>query len=47
MEERYWANFVDLLIQQRNEIIKFTPEYLLKKIDEYEDKLLILNSKNI
>lgn len=43
MEERYGKNFVELLIQQRNEIIKFTPEYLLQKIDEYEGKLITLD----
>lgn len=42
MEERYWKEYVDLLIQQRNETMKFTSEYLKKKIDEYEEKLSML-----
>ena len=42
MENKYWKDYVELLIQQRNEIIKFTPEYLNQLIEDYKEKLYLL-----
>lgn len=42
MEERYGKKFVEILISQRNEIKRFTVGELLLKIEEYEEKLIIL-----
>lgn len=43
MEQRYSAKMIDMLIQQRNEVKRFTVWELMQKIDEYEWKLAILD----
>lgn len=43
MEERYGKKFVEMLINQRNEVKRFTVGELLVKIEEYEEKLLTLS----
>lgn len=39
MDNTYWEEYVDLLIQQRNELMKFTTESLNNIISDYQEKL--------
>ncbi len=45
MVNTYGEKYVDMLTEQRNELLKYTPEYLLWKIEEYQEKLKKLQGK--
>lgn len=43
MVKTYGEKYVEMLTGQRNELLKYTNEYLLQKIEEYQEKLALLD----